>query len=111
MMLRSTKHLDWDIDFRDITLGHSHRIFHAFIFLNTSHALLRPLTYVHQVWTLAWDPEVQTISILADEPLQEIFNITTSSIVDALPEVQLVTVSYDDIDEVQTITTSQVIVD
>lgn len=60
-----------------------------------------------QVWTLAWAPEIQTISVSADAPTREVFNITTGS-AEVLPEVQLVTVSYDDVDEVQTITTSQV---
>lgn len=60
-----------------------------------------------QVWTLAWAPEIQTISVLADAPTREVLNITTGSD-EVLPEVQLVTVSYDDIDEVQTITTWQV---
>lgn len=45
--------------------------------------------------------------MLADVPTREVFNITTGS-AEVLPEVQLVTVSYDDVDEVQTITTSQV---
>lgn len=45
--------------------------------------------------------------MVANAPSREVFNITTGS--DAVqPEVQLVTVSYDDVDEVQTITTSQV---
>lgn len=60
-----------------------------------------------QVWTRAWDPEVQTIVITADEPIQEVFNITTR-IDDVTPEIQLVKVVYDDRDEVQTVTTSQV---
>lgn len=65
------------------------------------------LVLYQQVWTLAWAPEIQTISVVADVPTSEVFNITTGS--DAVqPEVQLVTVSYDDVDEVQTITTSQV---
>lgn len=43
----------------------------------------------------------------ADAPVREVFNITTGSD-DVLPEVQRVTVSYEDVDEVQTIATSQV---
>lgn len=60
------------------------------------------------MWTLAWVPEIQTISILADEASSEVFNISTSTSEDVLPEVQMLSVSYDDVDEVQTITTSQV---
>lgn len=60
-----------------------------------------------QVWTLAWAPEIQTISVMADAPTREVLNITTGSD-EVSPEVQLVTVSYDDVDEVQTITTWQV---
>lgn len=43
----------------------------------------------------------------ADAPVREVFDITTGSD-EVLPEVQRVTVSYDDVDEVQTITTWQV---
>lgn len=60
-----------------------------------------------QVWTLAWAPEIQTISVQADAPVREVFSITTGSD-EVLPEVQRVTVLHDDIDEIQTITTSQV---
>lgn len=60
-----------------------------------------------QVWTLAWAPEIQTISVQAAAPVREVFDITTASD-EVLPEVQRVTVSYDDVNEVQTITTSQV---
>lgn len=59
------------------------------------------------MWTLAWAPEIQTISVQADAPVREVFDITTGSD-EVLPEVQRVTVSYDDVDEVQTITTWQV---
>lgn len=45
--------------------------------------------------------------MLADKPTREVFNITTGSD-QVFPEVQSVTVSYDDVDEVQTITTRQV---
>ena len=67
----------------------------------------RSLTPHSKVWTLAWAPEIQTISVEADAPTREEFNITTGSD-EVLPEVQRVSVSYDDVDEVQTITTSQV---
>lgn len=48
--------------------------------------------------------------MIADAPTREVINITTGSD-EVSPEVQLVTVSYDDVDEVQTITTWQVIYD
>lgn len=61
-----------------------------------------------QIWTLAWSPEIQTVSIVADEASREVFNISTGSSKEIRPEIQVVTVTYDDIDEVQKITTSQV---
>lgn len=45
--------------------------------------------------------------MIADAPIHEVINITTGSD-EVVPEVQLVTVSYTDVDEVQTITTWQV---
>lgn len=44
---------------------------------------------------------------MADAPSPEVFSITTGSD-EVLPEVQLVTTSYDDVDEVQTLSTWQV---
>lgn len=64
-------------------------------------------TFPRQVWTLAWAPEIQTISVLGNKPTREVFNMSTGSD-RVFPEVQSVTVSYDDVDEVQTITTRQV---
>lgn len=44
---------------------------------------------------------------MADAPSPEVLSITTGSD-QVLPEVQLVTTSYDDVDEVQTLSTWQV---
>lgn len=44
---------------------------------------------------------------MADAPADEVFNITTSSD-EVLPEVQMLSVSYNDVDEVQTVTIGQV---
>lgn len=60
------------------------------------------------MWTLAWAPEIQTLSIVADDASPEVFNISTGTSQEILPEVQMISVYYDDVDEVQTITTSQV---
>lgn len=46
--------------------------------------------------------------MIADDASPEVFNISTGTSKEILPEVQMISVYHDDVDEVQTITTSQV---